>query len=70
MSSVVRLRSGSGCVREAHACFKLSEDLCGHIKLSGHDDGVADSARGAEANRVASQRAKFYERRTLYSFLH
>jgi hypothetical protein len=49
MSSVVRLRSGCGGVREARACFKLSEDLCGHIKLSGHGDGIADSVRGAEA---------------------
>ena len=49
MSSVVGLRSGCGGVRESHTCFKLSEDLCGHGKLSCQGDGVADSVRGAEA---------------------
>ena len=46
---MLRLRSGCSGVREAYACFKLSEDLCGHVKLSGQGDGVADSVRGAEA---------------------
>src|SRR3979411_2956743 len=49
MSSVVRLRSGCGGVREARACFKLSEGLGGHLKQPGHGDGVSDSVRGAEA---------------------
>ena len=46
---MLRLRLGRGCVREARACFKLSEDWCRHLELSGHGDGVADSACGAEA---------------------
>ena len=46
---MLRLRSGRGGVRGARACFKLSEDWCGHIELSGHGNRVADSARGAEA---------------------
>src|ERR1700726_4378604 len=49
MSSVVRLRSGCHGVSEADPCFKLSEDLWGHVELSGHGDGAADSVRGAEA---------------------
>jgi hypothetical protein len=54
MSSVLRLRSGCGGVRGAHACFKLSEDLLGHVELSGHRDGVADSTRGRAARVPAS----------------
>ena len=46
---MLRLRSGRDCVREARACSKLSEDWYGHLELSGHGDGVADSARWAEA---------------------
>jgi hypothetical protein len=44
-----RVRSSCGGEREARAGFKLSEDLCGHFKLSCQGDGIADSMRGAEA---------------------
>jgi hypothetical protein len=65
MSSVLRLRSGCGGVRGAHACFKLSEDLLGHVELSGHRDGVADSTRGAEP--LESQPARLAIRSTVTS---
>src|SRR3981189_3209972 len=49
VSSVLRCRSGGCDMRVADACFKLPQDLRGHVELSGHGDGVADSARGTEA---------------------
>src|SRR5580693_5858881 len=49
VEAVLRLRSGCGGARVADACFKLPEDLCGHVELSGHGDGLADSARRTKA---------------------
>ena len=58
MSSAARLRSGCNGVRETYACFKLREDLCGHVELSGHGDGIADSVRGAEALELPASAPK------------